>query len=132
MPWVWLIGRQKTITSILSSTNLITLHHSFNTGTYKAGIKNLEISGNTNIYFDLQTIGGSGIITIEIESLTILNQFTFKGRSVEDFLEFLNSDIYGFVSIYALSLQIRNCLLRDNLLISDVGSNSTSGGTVGI
>jgi hypothetical protein len=130
MPWVWIIGTQRTASRITSSTNLVKLHSTFTTGNHRMGLQNILFSGSTNVYLDLQTLGGSGSVVLELQSAFINNDFTFKGRSTADFVESWTSQILGNIRLYCLSFNLKGNLLG-NLFLNDVGSQSGSNGVIG-
>lgn len=135
MPWVWLKGSQRTASRVTSATNVVKLSNAFASGNQRAGFEDILFSGTTNVYFDLQTMGGSGSTVIEFQSTFINNDLVFKGRSTADFIECWNSQILGNINLYALSFNFMDSLLTQGtktISISDVGSTASGNPLNGI
>jgi len=131
LPWTWIIGTQRTLTTITSSTNITGLSTQFSIGNFRAGLKDVTIGGSTNVYFDLQTIGGVGSTIVEMRNVFINNLFTFKSRTTLDGLRSWSCQWSSSVILMAGQFSIFDSYIIGNLVLGDTGSNTTGSGQSG-
>ncbi len=120
-PWVWIIGTQRTATRISSTKNLVAIDSAFESGEQRFGILNCVVDSSTNLEFNLQSLGGSGRVTFESDCLYATN-VTFRGRSADDFVEMINSQIVSDLLLYGVSGQVRGCSIGSLTLSNEGGS----------
>lgn len=123
-PWIWLIGAQRTATRITSASTNITLSTAFTSGNYRFGLKDLLFSGSTNVIIDLQSLGGSGSVVLEMQSAFVNNLFVFRGRSSADFIEIWSCQILSQFLVQTGSGILRDSYLGSNVYVSDEGGGN--------
>jgi hypothetical protein len=118
-PWIWIKGEQRTATRVTSASGNMTLSSSFQSGNFRAGVSNLVLSGNANVDFNLESLGGSGSTVIELEYFYINNNLNFIGRTSADFIEARDCQILGNITVESASGLIFSGYIGSNVYISD-------------